>query len=172
MSKKAARILGSICLILFSTMVTADVINVSPSAFQAEDGSADFAIASGGWGDYVYRVTGASERYAVAPVDIPHSVLIRYMRVHYMDNDPSNGLFAGITRVNKYTGTHNVIYSFFSAGASTSITFGTDFNASPSPSYALTNLEACSYQCTIATDAIGSSMLKVYGFTIVYDPWP
>jgi hypothetical protein len=171
--RKLLALSGALCVIFFSSiLIKAGVVNISPADFAAEGRSDDYIVAWGGWGDYLYRKTGATDDYAIAPLDIPDSVLIRYVRFHYLDNDASNDIFMCIVRSNKYTGAHNVIYNYTTTGASASITYATDFSASPSPSYALTNVEACSYQADVRIYGEGETYQKVYGMTIVYDPYP
>jgi len=174
MSKSVSVIFGLAGLIVLSAlMIRAGVITVSAPDFQAEDGSDDFIVAQGGWGDYLYRAADAVETYAVSPINIPTSVLIKYVRFHYMENDASNDAFMAVVRSNKYTGAHNVIYSYWTSGASSSITYATDYSASPSASYALTNIDACNYTGDVYFNGTGgSSAFKFYGMTLVYDPYP
>jgi hypothetical protein len=173
MSKRVAIFLGIAGLVTLSAiMIRAGVVDLSPTAFDAQDHSSDFKTGWAGWGDYLYRKTGATEVYAEAPINIPHSVLIRYVRFHYMENDASHDVYMALIRTNKYTGQHYDIYGFWTSGASSSITYGTDFSAYPSPSYALTNIEACTYHAGIYCTPEGEDSFKFYGMTIVYDPYP
>jgi len=176
MTKKIFAILGTICLILFSSIVIKAnlIIDVPATSFFAEDMSDDWVVAWGGWGDFIWRQTGATESYAVAPVYLPDSVLIKNVRAHFIDNNALNATF-GITRVNKYTGAHNTVFMVSSSGSSTAVRFVTDYSAS-TPSQALTNTGALSWHafCLYSgTDASGTTAtFKFFGFTIEYTPYP
>lgn len=176
MTKRIFAILGAICLILFSSIVIkANLkIDVPATSFFAEDMSNDWVVAWGGWGDFIWRQTGASETFAVAPVYLPDSVLIRNVRFHFIDNNALDASF-GLTRVNKYTAAHNTVYLVSSSGASTAVRYVTDYSA-PSPSQALTNTGALSWHafCSYSgTDASWSgATFQFFGVTIEFTPYP
>jgi hypothetical protein len=174
--KKIILAVGALCLIALVGNITAIVIDVPATGFIAETVSDDWQIAWGGWADYIWRQTGATENFAVAPVFLPNGYLIKNVRFHFMDNDPSLNATMGLTRVNKYTGDHNTVYSRISSGSSSSIRYLTDYSASPNAAAALTNTGAlswhafCSYNGTAAS--YSAALYRFYGITINADPWP
>jgi hypothetical protein len=173
--KKIFTTLGAVCLILLvATLIKAQTVYVPATCFTTQDNSGDWQIGWGGWGDYIWRQTGATETEAVAPVYLPDSVLIRNVRFHFVDNNALNAVM-GITRVNKYTGAHTTVYLVNTTGASSAVRYLTDYTA-PSPSQALTNSGALHWHAFIrysGTDtSYATATFKFYGITIEYTPYP
>jgi len=172
MTKRILTSVGVICLVLFASIVIkAAIFDIPPTGFIAEDMSNDFQISWGGWGEYVYRVSGASEYMAVAPVTLPDSYLIRSFRAHFVDNDATNNASIGLVAHNKYTGTRATIFMVTTTGSSTAVRYGTDYSA-PTPAQALTNSGALSWHCFVSYHGTGEANFKCYGCTIEADPWP
>jgi hypothetical protein len=156
------------CLIFMaSIMIHAARITVAPCEFHAVNGLSGQLAGRSGWGDYVYRPSGSTTRQFMAQADLPHNVTINYVRLHFMDNDAVNDMAIAFVRTNKYTGASNTVYLIWTTGASSAVRFMDDFAASPSPSYSLTNIDACNYYIYLDIE-VANTTLRYYGATIVY----
>jgi hypothetical protein len=139
---------------------------VSPVEFLPE-GHQELQSSIGDNGAYIFRQYGAVETYFFTQVQLPHGVRIKYLRLHYLDNDPVYGIDCRLIRVNKYTGESVVVYQVGTAGALPVLQFATDFSASPLPSYSLTNTDACHYIIQVYFGGSGAN-LRVYGVTVTF----
>jgi hypothetical protein len=166
--KKLGLILMATFLLFFASAAFSDRVSVAPAEFHAVNGAADQLAGRSGWGDYVYRTPTSTTNQFMAQVDLPHGVIINYVRMHYLDNDAANDMAIALVRTNKYTGSSSSLYVIWSAGASASIQYSDDFSVSPSPSYALTNTDACSYIIYLDIRGTDSSTMRFYGVTVVY----
>jgi hypothetical protein len=152
-----------------SPAFSTDRVTVAPAEFHSVNGAADQLQGQYGWAGYVYRTPTSTTEQFMAQVDLPHGVIIKYVRMHYLDNDASNDIAVALVRTNKYTGGENALYVIWSSGASAAIQYSDDFSVSPSPSYALTNTDACTYTIYLDIRGTDSSTMRFYGVTIVYE---
>ncbi|KPJ64676.1 hypothetical protein AMJ44_12305 [candidate division WOR-1 bacterium DG_54_3] len=168
MRKRLLMILGMVCLFLFlSSVVRAEKLSVPVCGFIAQGHEAEQLEIDPGYGSYIYR-TG-TENFFLTPVYLPHGSIIKWMKLHFIDNDPSYGLNVLLLRVNKYTGDPHIIYEVWTSGDSSSIRQLTD--AAPgNPAYALVNNDVCAYYVGIvfAGGSAGTDRM-VYGITINYE---
>jgi hypothetical protein len=156
-------------LFLVPPAFSIDRVTVAPAEFHAVNGAADQLAGRPGWADYVYRTPTSTASEFMAQVDLPHGVIIKYVRMHYLDNDLVNDLAIALVRTNKYNGAVANPYVILSSGASASIRYSDDNLASPAPSYALTNTDVCTYTIYLDIRGTDSSTMRFYGVTIVYE---
>jgi hypothetical protein len=142
-------------------------VTVAPAEFLPVNGAAEQLAGQPDWGGYVYRTdTSTTDEYC-AQVDLPHGAKIKYVRLHFWDNESSANIECSLLRTNKYTGASDIVYQVETVGASASVQFATDYSPSPAPSYSLINVDACSYFILIHIGAPGPG-LRIYGVTVEF----
>jgi len=142
---------------------------INKAEFHPLNGAAEQLIGRSGWGDYVYRSDTSTTNYFYAQLNVPHGAIIKYVRLHYMDDDASNNIAIALVRTNKYTGSSSSLYVIWTSGASSAIQYLDDNSVSPAPSYALTNTDACNYHIYLQLDGKGQNVQRFYGVTVVYE---
>ena len=167
MRKRLFMILGMVCLFLFiSSVVRAEKLSVPPCGFIAQGHSGGQLHLSGD-GSYIYR-KDTIESYFYTPVYLPHGKIIKWVRFHVSDNDPSSEMRCILLRGNKYNGTANVIYDVYTSGSSSSVRQFTDASAF-NPAHTLVNNDVCTYSVAISFSGSSGSDKRVHGITIYYE---
>ena len=169
MRKRLLMIFCMVCLFLFiSSVVRAEKLSVPACGFIAAGHQAEQLQIHASYGAFISR-KDTSEWIFFTPVYLPHGKIIKWMRFHVIDNDPTSEIQCVLNRVNKYTGNANLFYDVSTYGASSSVRQFTD--ASPSnPAHALINNDVCTYWIMIAfMGGLTGTDKSVYGVTIYYE---
>lgn len=169
MRKRLLMIFCIVCLFLFiSSVVVAEKLSVPVCGFIAEGHQAKQLQMNPGWGNYIYR-KDLSENWFYTPVYLPHRSILKWIRLHVIDDDPNEEMACILFRANKYTGTSNSIYVLWTSGASSSVRHFTD--KSPMfPAWALVKNDVFTYYVGIYFSSGPSGLDRiVYGVTIYYE---
>ena len=166
MRKRLLMILGMVCLFLFmSSVARAEKLSVPACGFIAQGHQAEQLQMPLSMGNYIYR-KDTTEAIFYTPVYLPQGSIIKWIRVHVIDNDSTYDIQGALFRGNKYTGAGNMIYFVQTSGASSSVRHFTDTSPSP-PAQTLVNNDVCTYWVGIAFGAGPSGLdRRVYGVTI------
>lgn len=163
MSKKF--LVFSVCFFLVASFVFADYITITPAAFDDNDDDAN-AKDSDLYGTYFYDTGGV---WFLAPVHLPDGVILRNMRLHYLDNNSGNlmDIFCNFIRINKYTGGRDYIFQTSTGGSTSSSIRSIVDNTCPTAAWRQVRNNSCNYYILLGFGAAGTS-LRVYGVTIEY----
>ena len=151
----------TIAILCPANTLQADFVNVPFSSFhQGDAGFRHYTLASG----YVFSPNNSVTLFA--PVHLPDGVVIKNIRLSYLDNDGAFNIELSLKRMNMFSGELNTMFSTSSSGASGSMRTVVDSSCSPAASYRKVYNNACQYflQVSLRTP----STQQIYAVTIEY----
>jgi hypothetical protein len=126
--------LGIVILLILTPLITADYVNVPASAFTGKDSSVPYTRPT--YGECVYITSGGSG-YLTAPVILPDGVIIKYVRLNFIDNTDSGFILVHLVRLNHFNGISANVFSVTTenSASSPSMQWVVDNTASPTSAY-------------------------------------
>ena len=180
MKKKITSVIGVVCLIFTMSSVLGaqiDVISISPTALRsANDGSLqiwfgayfDIPTMTQYFGTYAFSLGAFS--YYLIPLTLPEGKIIKWMKLHFYDNNTTAGyqLECWLVRVNKYVenGNPQEIYKVDTAGSWGDIVAQKTDLTPASPARALIINKACHYYLMIDFNAANTNDVRLYGVSL------
>jgi hypothetical protein len=162
--------LGAICILLFfSSVATAQdkYVTVGPCEFVSEL-HMEKQIRVWNWGVNMFQETTATHPWYYARVDLPDGAIIKWMKVHYVDNASGPYMKVYLRRANKYNGISDVIYGVSASAVNPAILTSTDLTPG-NPAWTLVNLNVFNYYIMMKfEDGNGGGDVRLYGVTIGY----
>lgn len=172
MRKTLFLFVGAICILLLSSLVAEaqiKYITVGPCEFVSEL-HMEKQIRIWNWGVNMFQETTATHPWYYARVDLPDGAIVKWMKVHFVDNASGPYMRVYLRRANKYNGISDVIYGV-SCASSVSTSIQTFTDASPNnAAWTLVNLNVFSYYIMMDFHSgNGGDQIRLYGITIGYE---
>jgi hypothetical protein len=156
--------LGILILLFSSSFALAYHVNVAASAFTGRDSTIPYTRST--YGEYIYIPSG-STGYLTAPVILPEGAKVKYIRLHFIDNNDSGYIELHLNRLNHFNGASQNVFSVTSDGlpSNSSIRWVVDSSASPANSYRQVQNGQVTWNLYAYFSATGSD-LRIYSVQI------
>ena len=158
--------IGTVIILFSTSFILAEYVNVPASAFTGRDSSVPYTRST--YGEYVYITSGGSG-YLTAPVILPDGVIIKHVRLNFIDNTDSGYVQVHLVRLNHFNGSSANVFSITTEGStsSSSVQWALDFTASPADSFRKVQNGQVTWNI-YAHFSSSSSDLRIYSVQIQY----